>query len=172
MLCRSPRVAHRDAHVGDGVPELRRAIGQYLAGAIDILEDIGDRVLVLVAEQLGQTLGQPLNAIDDLRSAIEQSTKATGARRDHGASLGAGLLDRRTPSRRARELNFTHASEADAVDRRGCTLEDRRLLVDLNPHPDELGTARQQRYPGDLADRNAGKGDTRPFVEAADRFRE
>ena len=107
---------------------------------VNILENVGDRILVLVAEQLGQPLGQALDAVDQLRRAVEERAEAAGARRDHRAALRAGLRDRPCALHRAAELNFADAREADALDLRRCALEHRGFVIDLDPHPHEFGT--------------------------------
>jgi len=72
------------------------------------------------------------------------------------ATFGAGKLD------------FGDAGEADAVDLRAGPLKDRRLVVDVDPDPDELGAVGEQRNLADLADRHAREADVRTLVEAAD----
>ena len=72
-------VARGDPRIADGVGEVGRALGEDVGGRLDILEDVGDRILVLVAEQFGQPLGQPLDAVDQLRRAVEQGAEAARA---------------------------------------------------------------------------------------------
>ena len=62
-------VARGDPRIADGVGKVGRALGEHPRGQFDIVEDVGDRILVLVAQQLGQPLGQPLDAVDQLRRA-------------------------------------------------------------------------------------------------------
>ncbi len=166
------RVVDRDLGVGNGVGQLGRAVGEHLAGLVEILQDVGDRILVLVAQQLGQPLGQALDALHQLRRAVEQRPEAAGARRDDRAALRPGLGNRRAAAACAVELDLVHSGKADAVDLRGRPLQDRGLVVDVDPHPHELRPRRQQRDFGHLADRNAGEGDVATLVEAADRLGE
>ena len=87
-----------------------------------------------------------------------------------GQPCGPNLRDRRARRARAVELDFADAGEADAVDLRGGALEHRRLLIDVDPHPDEFGAVREQRDLLDLADRDAREADVRALVEPADRL--
>ena len=165
-------IVRRGLDLANRVAELRRMSAQLLRGHVDILENVGDRILVLVAEQLGQALGQPLNPIDQLRRAIEQSADSAGCRRNDRAALRPGLLDRRSAAFGALQLDFADSGEADAVNLRAGALEHRRLVIDIDPDPDELGPVREQGDLLDLADRDAGKADVRALVEPADALRE
>src|SRR5262249_20806083 len=68
----------------------------------------------------------------------------------------------------ARKLDFAHAGEADAVDLGARPLQHWRLLIDVDPHPDELRAIGQQRDLADLPYRNSGEGYVGPLVEASD----
>ena len=85
-----------------------------------------------------------------------------------GPSCSIGGRPRSAPV----ELDFADAGEADAVDLRAGALEHRRLLIDLDPHPDELGPVGKQRNLLHLADGNAGEADVGALVEPADALRE
>ena len=74
------RAAMRTSPIASASSGARSA--STLRGRVDILEDVGDRILVLVAQQLGQALGQALDAVDQLRRAVEQC--AEPARRSTG----------------------------------------------------------------------------------------
>jgi hypothetical protein len=46
-------ILHRCARILNRIGEVGRTFGENLGRAVDIFEDVGDRILVLVAEQLG-----------------------------------------------------------------------------------------------------------------------
>ena len=97
-----------------------------------------------VAQQLGQPLGQPLDAVDQFRRRVEQCAEPAGAGRDHRAALRPGLGQRPRALDRAFQRDFADAGEADALDLRGGALEHRGFGVDLDPDPDEFGPVGQQ----------------------------
>ena len=99
---------HRAGHFG-------RTFAQARRWSVDIFEDVGDRVLVLVVEQFGQALGQPLDAVDQFRRAVEQGAEPAGARRDHRATLRPHLGDRRRALDRAVELDFAEPVKPTAL---------------------------------------------------------
>ena len=149
-----------------------RARRSTLVVSIDILEDVGDRILVLVAEQLGQPLGQALDAVDQLRRAVEQGAEAARGRRDDRAALRAHLRDRRRPRTAPSSwISLTPVKPTPLICARRA-LEHRRLLIDLDPDPHEFGPVGEQRNLLHLADRHAGEGDVGALVEPADRLRE
>ena len=145
FLAATPSVPNRDPGIADRVGKVGRALGQHPAGLVEVLEDVGDRVLVLVAEQFGQPLGQALDPVDQFRRTVEQRAEPARARRDDRATLRSQLLDRRRALDRAVELDFADAGEADALDLRGGALKHRCFIVDVDPHPDELRPVGQQR---------------------------
>src|SRR6185369_6403516 len=135
---------------------------------VDILEDVRNRVLVLVAKQFGEALGQPLQPLHQLGRAIEQRAEAAGAGWNDRATLRTRLADRRASPDSPVQLDFADSGEADALDLCGRALKDRRLFIDFDSDPDELGPVGKQRNLGDLAYGNAREGDVRTLVEAAD----
>src|SRR5206468_3270448 len=105
--------------------------------------------------------GQALDSVDELRSAVEERADTAGGGGDHWAALRTDLLDRRVAAFGAGQLDFGDAGETDAVDLRAGALEHRSLVIDVDPHPHELGAVGKQRNLGDLADRNAREADVR-----------
>ena len=165
-------VARGDARVLHGVGKVGRALGEDAGSVVDVLEDVGDRVLVLVAHQFGQPLGQPLDAVDQFRRRVEQGAKPARRGRDDRAALRTGLLDRATALDRAVELDFADPGEADALDLRRGALEDGGVGIDLDPHPHEFGPLGEQADLLDFADRNARKGHAGALGQAADALAE
>ena len=92
-----------------------------------------------VADQLGQALGQPLDAIDQFRRARKQCAKPARGGRNHRAALRPDLGQSLGTAHRAAELNFGRRRKADRLDLRRRALEYRRYVVDFDPHPDEFG---------------------------------
>ena len=165
-------VVRRGLNLGDGVPHLRRMLPQLGGCGVDILEDVRNRILVLVAEQLRQPLGQSLDAVDQFRGAVEKRADSARGRGNHRTALRADLFDRGSPALRAGQLDLGHAGEADAVDLRAGALENGGLLIDIHPHPNELRPVGKQRNLGDLPNGNAREADVGALVEAADALRE
>ena len=75
---------------------------------------------------------------------LSERAKPARGRREYRAALRPDLGDRRRALDRAVELDFADAGEADALDLGAGALEHRGLIVDLDPHPDELGPAGKQ----------------------------
>ena len=63
---------HGPDHAAVAVRHLRRASANDPGRRIDVFENVGNRVLVLVVQQLRQPFGEPLDTVQQLRCAVEQ----------------------------------------------------------------------------------------------------
>jgi len=153
-LRRDARLARRDTGIADRVGEVWCPLRQDVRRLFDILQDVGKGVLIAIRKQLGQPLGQALDAVDQFRRGVQQRAQATGTGGNHRASLRAHLRQRLAALNRALQGDFADTGESDALDLSGGALEDRRFRIDLDPDPDEFRPIRQQTDLFDLANGN------------------
>jgi hypothetical protein len=64
FFSRDPSLPRSNPRVGHRIGEVGCTLGEHFGRPIDVLEDVRNRILVFVAEQLGQALGEPLDPVD------------------------------------------------------------------------------------------------------------
>ena len=77
------------------------------------------------------------------------------------------MHDRGTAALGTIQLDLIGTREADAVDFCSCALKNGSLLIDLDPHPDELWAIGKKRNLGYLTNWNARETDVRAFVDSS-----
>src|SRR5690606_10660683 len=113
------RLLDRDARVGKRCFERRSVAGEDRRGLLDIFQDGGKALLILVVREFGEPLGQGRQALKELRRGVEDLAEAADPVRYHGLAGGSLVRDGRGALHRAVERNLGNAGETDTLERGG-----------------------------------------------------